>query len=323
MIEYLPYPERVADGQYGDDLRRIHHQGRLVSSIQGPDCLLIPQGIHMEFPLANGFPLVTERPIRGLFYRAIGEILWMLSGSTSVDLLHKYDVYYWDNWQEPEILKRHNLDAGKFGPMYGFQFRHFGAKMERGHIVGEVGFDQLHMVVEGLRTFPERRSWLISPYNPTQYRQAALVPCHGLIHLLSVDRELYLHLWQRSGDWPLGVPANMVMWATVGELVARLTNHKFVYLTHDVSNPHYYSKQWLGVQMLLKRQPAPFPTVQFNDELVRVFEAMVFENTEDPISLNRFNPKGLTHLDFIKQHVQLTDYNPGASLPKEFLPVST
>lgn len=85
-------------------------------------------GAQMRFSLKDSFPLLTTKRI---FWRGVvEELLWFISGSTDSRDLAKRGVHIWD-----ANGSRANLDslgfreryAGDLGPIYGFQWRHFGA----------------------------------------------------------------------------------------------------------------------------------------------------------------------------------------------------
>ena len=125
----------------------------------------------------------------------------------------------------------------------------------------------------------------------------------------------------------------MVMWATAGEIIARLTGLEFVHLTHFVSNPHIYGDpsvpiskkhsgdQSQGVEIMLGREPAALPTVQIGDPIVDAVRLML-EGEADPLSLQQINPDKLPYSDFLKLHAPLTDYHPGKFIPRKLLPVA-
>lgn len=87
-------------------------------------------GTQMRFSLRNNvIPLLTTKRI---FWRAIlEELLWFVSGSTDSKVLSCRGVKIWD-----ANGSRGNLDSlgfvereeGDLGPIYGFQWRHYGAK---------------------------------------------------------------------------------------------------------------------------------------------------------------------------------------------------
>ena len=283
--------------------------------------------------MANGFPFDTLRTLRGAFHKFVGEVLWIFSGDTSLELLHKYGVNYWDDWATKEICARHGLEEGQFGATYGHHYRNFnGAHLGGGHFERN-GFDQLKYIVGNLKQNPTWRRWQITPFNPLEYELVDIVPCHAETFFIVVDNQLYLHLVQRSGDFPIGVPSNMVMWATAGEIIARLTGLEFVHMTHFVSNAHIYGDpatpleerhpkdQCRGVEIMLGREPVALPTVQVDDVVVDAVRLML-DGEIDPFSRREINPEGLAYEDFLKQHVPLTDYHPGEYIPRELLPVS-
>jgi len=334
MIHYLPYEQRTPDWQYKKGLERILRGGLTQpASRQGAPSTLTPQGCFMQFPLENGFPFDTLRTLKGAFHKFVGELCWIFSGDTSVELLHKYGVYYWDQWADEEHCARHGLKTGQFGATYGHQYRNFNGTHLGGGKFENNGFDQLKYIVNNLRANPTWRRWLITPFNPTEYDLVDIVPCHAETFFVVVDGKLYLHLVQRSGDFPIGVPSNMVMWAFAGEVIARLSGLEFVHMTHFVSNAHIYGDpsvpidqrhkddQCRGVEIMLERTPNALPTVQVSDVVIEAIR-MMLDGEADPFSSKRINPEELPYEEFLKQHVPLTDYHAGTYIPRELLPVS-
>ncbi|MBI4948511.1 thymidylate synthase [Candidatus Berkelbacteria bacterium] len=334
MISYTSYELRKPDRQYKNGLRRILKGGfTQPTTRQGPPSTLNPRGYTMEYRLSNGFPFDTLRNLRGAFHKFAGELLWILSGDTSLELLNRYGVHYWDAWADEAHCARAKLQTGQFGATYGHQFRNFNGTHLGGGFFERNGFDQFKYVIENLRKEPTLRRWLITPFNPSTYGLVDIVPCHGELFFISVKGKLYLHLVQRSGDFPIGIPSNQVMWGIFGEIVARLTGHEFVHLTHFVSNPHIYGDpnvplelrhpgcQCRGVEMMLERMPTRLPTVQVLDPVIDAVNLML-DGVIDPISRADINPEGLTHEEFLKRHISLDDYHPGPAIPRELLPVS-
>lgn len=67
---------------------------------------------------------------------------------------------------------------GDLGPVYGTQWRHFG----------DTSFDQIHQIIETLRTNPNDRRMLCVAYNPDELKNMALPPCHVMFQFYT--REL-------------------------------------------------------------------------------------------------------------------------------------
>ena len=68
------------------------------------------------------------------------------------------------------------------GPMYGFQWRHYGADYKGCHQnYANLGIDQLSQVINLLVNDPASRRILMTTYNPEQAGQGVLYPCHSIV----------------------------------------------------------------------------------------------------------------------------------------------
>ena len=59
------------------------------------------------------------------------ELLWFISGSTSAKQLSESSIHFWDDNSSRAFLDAaglHDREEGDLGPVYGFQWRHFGAR---------------------------------------------------------------------------------------------------------------------------------------------------------------------------------------------------
>lgn len=75
-------------------------------------------GEQMVFNMANGgFPLLTTKKLH--WKSIVHELLWFLSGSTNTKYLEDNGVKIWREWQD---------ENGDLGPVYGHNWRQFGAK---------------------------------------------------------------------------------------------------------------------------------------------------------------------------------------------------
>lgn len=57
--------------------------------------------------------------------------MWFIRGSTSAKELQDKGVHIWDGNSSREFLDQQGLthrEVGDLGPVYGFQWRHFGAE---------------------------------------------------------------------------------------------------------------------------------------------------------------------------------------------------
>lgn len=91
------------------------------------------------------FPLLTTKRV---FWRAVvEELLWFIKGSTNSKELTDKDVHIWDENGSRVFLDSCGFterEEGDLGPVYGFQWRHFGAKYKdmRTDYKGQGTFDE-------------------------------------------------------------------------------------------------------------------------------------------------------------------------------------
>jgi thymidylate synthase len=113
-------------------------------------------------------PLLTTKKVftRGI----IEELLWFVAGSTDSKLLSEKNVKIWDGNGSREFLDKVGLGhraEGDLGPVYGFQWRHFGAeyKTAKDNYDGQ-GVDQLAEVIRKIKENPMDRRIILSAWNP-------------------------------------------------------------------------------------------------------------------------------------------------------------
>ena len=131
-------------------------------------------------------------------------------------------------------------EEGDLGPVYGFQWRHFGAeyvdtkadysgiwdkflkKSLKLQFVCKIlsensleiefpinfsgkGVDQLMDVIDKIKNKPNDRRIIMCAWNPADLNRMALPPCHCLVQFYVANGELSCQLYQRSADMGLGM----------------------------------------------------------------------------------------------------------------------
>ncbi|KAL6771185.1 hypothetical protein ACKKBF_B34280 [Auxenochlorella protothecoides x Auxenochlorella symbiontica] len=113
--------------QYLGLVRRVLAHGACRADRTGTGTLAL-FGEGMRFNLRHTFPLLTTKRV---FWRGVAEeLLWFVSGATNARLLADRGVHIWDGNGSREFLDARGLghrEEGDLGPVYGFQWRHFGA----------------------------------------------------------------------------------------------------------------------------------------------------------------------------------------------------
>lgn len=253
-------------------------------------------GRQIRFDMADGFPLLTTKKT---FWRGVTtELLWFLSGSSNIKSLVDQNLHIWDEWawkhyhmwalenapdedmtQEEFIAKLAELPADdpfveKWGDLitiYGRMWRRWPAKDGR-------EIDQLGWVIEGLKTKPDRKSYVVSAWNPdfiyamASEGQKSHVPpfCHTMYQFQVANGRLNLGLYQRSGDLFLGVPFNIASYALLLKMVSQVVGIPAGEFVHTFGDVHIYSNHFDQVKEQLEREPYPFPTVDLDPSVTDI-----------------------------------------------------
>jgi thymidylate synthase len=211
------------------------------------------------------FPLLTKRK---LFPKAVfAELVWMLSGSTNNDDLVKLGANFWTPWvdiKHPDnqnFYKKTGLPVGMLGPVYGFQMRHFG-----GHYgldkndYGRGGFDQISWLVNEIKTNPYSRRLIVSLWNPKDMDMMRLPPCHYCFHVfIDTQKRMSLLLNQRSCDFPIGIPANILYYSALCYMLCQQTGYTPYQFIHHTEDAHIYVNQLDAVKEYLDREERQSP----------------------------------------------------------------
>ena len=210
----------------------------------------------------GGFPLLTTKR---MFWRGVmEELFWFLRGSTDVDELSAKGVRIWDANTSREFLDSRGLVAyepGDAGPIYGFQWRHFGAEYAgRRAFYKGLGVDQLARVIRGLREDPEGRRHVMSTWNPADLDEMALPPCHiGVQFSVQNNNALSLSAWCRSQDLFLGTPFNIASYALLLHLVAHVCHMAVGDLVMFLGDVHVYEPHVPAAEEQIRRAPFELP----------------------------------------------------------------
>lgn len=185
--------------------------------------------ISLNWDFKNGFPLIGVKKFP--WKTSIKELLWMLTGSTSIDDAWESGLSIWDedwagqvmsklwkvtNRKEFTLTRQGLLDLGKAYREDGtweliYDFLSDFVKdtkltiadlLNLGPIYGQ-GFrgfggknswgsvDQLHVVIQKLFTFPQSSDLLISLWDASLLHEMALPPCHWSHQWLMSDIKTY------------------------------------------------------------------------------------------------------------------------------------
>lgn len=250
----------------------------------------------------DGTPILPLLTTKRVFLRAvIAELLWFIEGNTSSLALSEAGVKIWDGNGSREYLDSvglHHREEGDLGPVYGFQWRHFGAEYvnSKADYAG-LGVDQIADVIDKLRNKPYDRRIILSAWNPKDLKSMALPPCHMFAQFyVSYPRQkrnndsnpngneattsaagdtandqkpkghLHCQLYQRSCDMGLGVPFNIASYALLTHMLAHVCDLVPGSLTHVMGDAHVYLDHIDALKTQLEREPRDFPELEITRE---------------------------------------------------------
>ena len=240
-------------------------------------------GYQMRFNLQEGFPAVTTKK---LAWRAVvSELLWFLEGSGDerrlAEILHgtrdSDKKTIWTANAEADYWKPKARFEGDLGRVYGVQWRKWSNFLA-------YNFDQIQILIDGLKNDPSSRRHIVSAWNPGELDQMALPPCHVLSQFDVTDGRLSCQMYQRSCDMFLGVPFNIASYSLLTHILARecgLNVGEFIWTGGDC---HIYNNHIDAVNEQLARTPKQLPT------LFMTVNKKIADYVVDDFVLDGYNP---------------------------------
>lgn len=285
-------------------VNRILTEGERRPNRTGTDTLAIP-GMMFEHDMAEGFPLLTTKR---MFHRGIfAELEFFIKGMTDKRWLQERNVHVWDQWARRDKVEYSNKEDPEqqakmaaepdLGPIYGWQWRHFGCDYPEpnfadetmfctGSPLGSRGVDQLANVVQKLKTDPSDRRMIVSAWNPVDLPKMALPACHYAFQVLVINNKLHLIWIQRSVDSALGLPFNIAGYALLLHLLALEGGFEEGRLVGHLADTHIYVDQIDGITEQLQRHPYQLPTIH-TPKFTSIFD---WEHADTEIDGYRHHP---------------------------------
>jgi thymidylate synthase len=300
--------------QYHAVLKQILGKGDVQYEPRTQEYILGISASQSTYDLREGFPLMTTKnvpprlPFEELFWKLRGErnVKGLVDRNVNIWTANAFDRYLKVNGWNKEIPKHSKewnegfaryserikedpifaKNAGDLGPVYGYQWRHWGAGndllefykrlkstfnidlfervpelIRNENLFDKKEIDHKNKMLKGIKERPGSRYHALSAWNVADLEKMALGPC-PFWHQFSVFGNKFLDLTvsQRSNDIYLGVPFNIAQDALFLELVANETGLQPRYFNHQTVNTHAY----LGVP--------PRANFWMNEENVKEFQ---------------------------------------------------
>jgi len=272
---------RSPDTQYKKLLQEVLDKGERTNTQQDIDAISLIGPASMHYKLENGFPMITERNLDPkvserlkvtIWQQAIAEIIGFINGARTLEQLEEFGCYWWAPWGTEAKCHKRGLETGDLGPgSYGAAFHDFPT-------ANGGTYNQFQNIVEQIKEFPHLKTHFITPWVP-QYtvrgtgkqQKVVVCPCHGWVHIRVINKKLTLHMFQRSGDVPVGVPSNMVQYAALTMMIAQATGTIPYEFVHSFSDAHIFVDQIPAVEEMLKRESLPFPVMKLTSDSTDLF----------------------------------------------------
>ena len=212
-------------------------------------------GIVNRYNLQEEFPILTLR--RTAFKSCIDEILWIWQKKSNN--IHDLHSHIWDSWAD---------ESGSIGKAYGYQ-------LAQKSMYAEGEFDQVDRVLFDLKNNPASRRIMTNLYNFNDLHAMNLYPCaYSMTFNVSGDT-LNGILNQRSNDVLTANNWNVVQYAVLLIMFAKVCGLKAGELVHVIADAHIYDRHVDIVKEIIEREPLPAPKLTVDPDIKNFYDFTV------------------------------------------------
>ncbi len=212
-------------------------------------------GIVNRYNLQEEFPILTLR--RTAFKSCIDEILWIWQKKSNN--IHDLHSHIWDSWAD---------ESGSIGKAYGYQ-------LAQKSMYAEGVFDQVDRVLFDLKNNPASRRIMTNLYNFNDLHAMNLYPCaYSMTFNVSGDT-LNGILNQRSNDVLTANNWNVVQYAVLLIMFAKVSGLKAGELVHVIADAHIYDRHVDIVKEIIDREPLPAPKLTVDPDIKNFYDFTV------------------------------------------------
>ena len=227
-------------------------------------------GIVNRYDLSKEFPILTLR--RTYWKSALDELLWIWQKKSNN--IHDLKSHIWDQWAD---------ETGSIGKAYGYQL---GIK----HKYKEGEFDQVDRVLFDLKNNPNSRRIITNIYNHADLSEMRLYPCAYSVTFSVKDGKLNAILNQRSNDFLAANNWNVVQYALLVHIFAKVSGLKVGELLHVIADAHIYDRHIPIVKELISRPTFDAPKLEIGD-ITDFYKITVDDFRLDGYKFNDFDIK--------------------------------
>ena len=204
-------------------------------------------GVVNRYDLRKEFPILTVR--KQFIKSAVDELLWIWQKKSNN--IHDLNSHIWDAWAD---------ENGSIGKAYGYQL---GVK----HVYPEGEFDQVDRVLYDLKHNPASRRIMTNLYNHHDLHEMALYPCAYSMTFNVTGKTLNAILNQRSQDMLTANGWNVMQYAALVHMLARVSGLEAGELVHVIADAHIYDRHVPIVEEIIARKPYDAPKLWMDTEV--------------------------------------------------------
>ncbi len=257
------------DTQYISIIKKVLANGSKRVTRSGAGTISI-HGEMIKHDMSLGFPLTTLRSIP--FRLVTSELEWTIKGKTDKKSLNELDNHIWDKFCNPKYIKdfKNNQETydmmfkeNDLGPIYGFQWRHFGAEYVGcdADYFGK-GFDQIKNLVDMLSKNTFSKRLLVTNWNPRDVPEMAVPSCPCVFQVIRHDDKLNLSFFQRSADCMIGLPFDFAFYALLLHLLCLQTGLQEGSVVGFFNNIEIFDQHIEGARKIIERSGKQYGKVE-------------------------------------------------------------
>lgn len=223
--------------------RRLVRKNDVVSPSKGQTVEEFGNLLMLKNPLAR----LSRTETKGTVFSCLGEFLWYMSGSNSLEVIEHYIKDYAKYSDDGLTI------FGAYGP----------------RLFNKGGIDQLAYVLAKLKSLPASRKAVIQLFDANDVMlDHKDVPCTCTLQFVARSNKIHLHVNMRSNDAFKGLPHDVFSFTMLQEVVARALDLGLGHYHHSVGSLHLYTDDLPKAEQFLSeglQDDVPMPPMPQGD----------------------------------------------------------
>ncbi|AWZ01543.1 thymidylate synthase [Rhodobiaceae bacterium] len=250
---------------------RLLKRGKRITATRGETYEL--QGVLLE--LSDPRARLSRTESKGKVFSSLGELLWYLSGTNSLEFIKYYLPKYEDETEDGATI------FGGYGP----------------RLIDHHGHNQIENVLKLLKGNSNSRRAVIQVFDAADIsRTRKEIPCTCTIQFLLREEKLNAIVHMRSNDAYFGLPHDVFAFTFLQEIIARSlgaglgTYKHFVGSLHLYSDYEFHAHSYIGeaYQPTTKKMP-PMPPDTPWQSIEKILKIESKLRADEPVLLSQFS----------------------------------